>query len=457
MKHSILIRNLIPCILGVLTILVVLRLYGLERTSHLMQWNPTIRLYMIIGTILVCLLIALAVLFSISSCRKAVCVPSPVLAISLLIFISALISYLLFLCPALPRDQSPIVLGSPFEDQSLGYTIAYQSRRAEESHLFYSVGEPTFDREILLEGRRRVHRIELPQLDTGQMVYYKVGTEGKLRSFTTGKEYPLSIAISSDAHFGAKSADSSASWKILNQIYTSSRPYDLMVNIGDIVEYGQSGANYDMAIDTLSNISHTVPMVHVPGNHDLWFSGIWNWPRFFSARPDSDSKGLYGRIDLATDVHLIYLDLEWGIDLLEGKQEMWLTEQLSGIAREDLTIIFHHAFLYASSRTYDSVPWYDNRKMIDTLEPLYEAAGVDLVFSGHNHQFEHIERQQLDYLIVGTFGGKRDKDPIYLSADSVYLDLEHLGYASLVIEQDQYTVSFIDEDGNNLHEFTRSR
>lgn len=457
MRHGILLKNLIPIVLGSLSLLVIIRFYWLERTLHLMQWNPTIKGYLIIGTIIVCLLIVLSVIYSIMCLRRATPLSLPVLILSILIFTAAGVSYALFLSPALPRDQRPIVLCTPLEDRRIGYTIAYQSRKNEESRLLYSVGSPTLEHEIRLEGRRRVHRITLPELGEGVEVYYEVSTEGRMRSFTTGKGYPLAIAVSSDAHFGAGSADPSASWKILNQVYTAEKPFELMVNIGDIVEYGQSGRNYDRAIDALSNISHTVPMIHVPGNHDLWFSGIWNWPRFFSPTPESDSGGLYGRIDPRDDVHLLYLDLEWGIELFEGEQSQWLRKQLSSIPKEDLTIIFHHAFLYASSRTYDSIPWYDNRQMIDTLEPLYEASGVDLVFSGHNHQFEHIERETRDYLIVGSFGGKRDKDPLYLSEDSVYLDLDNLGYASLLIDEQQYTVSFIDQDGRILHDFTRSR
>jgi hypothetical protein len=93
--------------------------------------------------------------------------------------------------------------------------------------------------------------------------------------------------------------------------------------------------------------------------------------------------------------------------------------------------------------------------MISTFEDLFRTSGVDLVFSGHDHQMEHISADGIDYVIIGALGGKPDRQPTFISEGSQFLQFGTFGYARLSIEKQGFTVRFIDEYGNELYSFTR--
>ena len=61
-------------------------------------------------------------------------------------------------------------------------------------------------------------------------------------------------------------------------------------------------------------------------------------------------------------------------------------QQLASIPKDDWKIVVGHGFYYASGSITDGWKWYDNPETINKLTPLFEKYGVDMVFSGHDHQ-----------------------------------------------------------------------
>ena len=114
----------------------------------------------------------------------------------------------------------------------------------------------------------------------------------------------------------------------------------------------------------------------------------------------------------------------------------------------------NHAYYYSSSTEYDGIPWYDNQDMISTFQDLFFKYGVDLVFSGHNHQMEHINQNEVNYFIVGTMGGLLDLDPTYYTENSLFFDNTHFGFADLQFNNGNLTVSFRTPENIVLYEIT---
>ena len=61
---------------------------------------------------------------------------------------------------------------------------------------------------------------------------------------------------------------------------------------------------------------------------------------------------------------------------------------------------------------YCAGPMHGNSKSsLETLVPLYRRAGVRLVLSGHEHNFQHSRADGIDYFVTGGGGKVRTKPP----------------------------------------------
>ena len=83
------------------------------------------------------------------------------------------------------------------------------------------------------------------------------------------------------------------------------------------------------------------------------------------------------------------------------RQMAWLKEELA--SRDDWIIPYFHHPLYSSGRRHG--PHLDLRA---TLEPLFLASNVTVVFAGHEHFYERTKPQQgITHFIVGSGGQLR--------------------------------------------------
>ena len=303
----------------------------------------------------------------------------------------------------------------------------------------------------------RKHWFPLPELTPGETYYYQIDDqEPRAFSYFPGNE--LHIAIGSDTHIGTGHSNSSATQQILTNIAEAADPYDAFFDLGDRVEMGNDDAQWVSAIATFAPVTAHIPTGQVLGNHDGWFTGAELWKDHFAAplHQGGSSSPYYKKIELAPDVHLFLLNLEWGTETYTKQQQRWFEAELEAIPESDWILVLSHAFYFASSTEYDGLPWYDNTKMIETFHELFVKEGVDAVFSGHDHQFEHLSVDAVDYFIVGAMGGKRDKTPTYISAGSRFRDFLEFGYADLLFSEDHNTleVSFLNAEGSKIYSVT---
>lgn len=92
-------------------------------------------------------------------------------------------------------------------------------------------------------------------------------------------------------------------------------------------------------------------------------------------------------------------------DQLDPKQLAWLADALKN-AREDWKICYFHHPLYSDGGTHG--PSVELRVV---LEPLFVAAGVNVVFSGHDHIYERLAPQKgIAYFVSGSGGQLRKGD-----------------------------------------------
>jgi 3',5'-cyclic AMP phosphodiesterase CpdA len=86
-------------------------------------------------------------------------------------------------------------------------------------------------------------------------------------------------------------------------------------------------------------------------------------------------------------------------NIMDRKQLAWAETTLAGIAEPWKIAIFHHP-LYSNARRHGS-----NVQLRTLLEPLLARAGVNAVFSGHDHVYERIAPQKgVTYFVTGSSG-----------------------------------------------------
>ena len=79
-----------------------------------------------------------------------------------------------------------------------------------------------------------------------------------------------------------------------------------------------------------------------------------------------------------------------------------------------------------------------------------EKYGVDLHLSGHNHFFEFLEKDGVDYAIIGAMGGKLDEDLVYSSPYSKWLDNKNFGWLDMKVFKNNLELTVYKYDGTVL-------
>jgi len=290
--------------------------------------------------------------------------------------------------------------------------------------------------------------------------YWYILNDAKPVQFVTvpGKSQPLHFAVGSDAHFGAGTARNDLTGKMLQQIADPANNYRMFFFLGDLVEYGFNDAQWQKAIKALSATTSTIPARIVVGNHDTLFGGVNLYEDYMYPQAMELETGsrLWQRIDV-DNVHFLLLDLEWGTDSYTAEQAAWLEQQLSTIPAEDWRIVMDHSFYYASGGDWDLYPWYDDRGMIDKLVPLFEKYHIDLVFTGHNHMLELLQKNNVTYVVCGAFGGLPDPERSYTSPASIWYLPNQSAFMDVTVSQDTATLIFRDPDYKELKSLTISR
>lgn len=204
--------------------------------------------------------------------------------------------------------------------------------------------------------------------------------------FRTARETgPARFAVWGDSGDGSDSQ-----YTLAEEI--ASVPLELMLHVGDIAyEEGtleQFEDNYFRVYEPL--LPHFA-MFAVPGNHEYKTAGAAGYHEVF----DLPNTETYYSFNWG-DVHFVGLDTTQ----LNDFQLRWLQADLSRTDKPWRIAFMHHS-PYSSGKAHGSDG--DVRRK---LEPIFQKAGVQLVFSGHDHHYERsIEIDGIHYIVTGGGGG----------------------------------------------------
>jgi 3',5'-cyclic AMP phosphodiesterase CpdA len=212
----------------------------------------------------------------------------------------------------------------------------------------------------------------------------------------------------------------------------------IVFHTGDLVEDGlipDQWATFNEIISDLIKIAEFYPAL---GNHEnnspLYFDNfiLPNNERWYSVEKDN--------------LHFMVLDSNSDCSI-GSEQYLWLEDDLQNI-KENIKFfiaIFHHPPFSTGHHNEDE------KNLRQSIIPLFEQYGVDIVFNGHDHDYERSLYNNIYYIVTGGGGA-----PLYDQArTSPYsqLFIKAYHFCKLFIINNQLIIEVYDIDSNLIDRF----
>jgi 3',5'-cyclic AMP phosphodiesterase CpdA len=173
-------------------------------------------------------------------------------------------------------------------------------------------------------------------------------------------------------------------------------PFDLMLHTGDIVYGGATLSLYDSDFfGEYAEFLESLPVFPTSGNHDYEADSAGPYRQVFALPENGGPGGLERWYSFNWgDVHFVALDTEQ----VGAAQAGWLAQDL---AENELpwTVVYLHRPPYSSGDHGSST------RVRDAFSPLFEEYGVQVVFAGHDHDYERTRLiNGVTYVVTGGGG-----------------------------------------------------
>ncbi|MFA6451160.1 MAG: metallophosphoesterase family protein [bacterium] len=337
-------------------------------------------------------------------------------------------------------------------------TVAWETRIPAPSTVYYGkdaltnvVSDPT---PVLF------HKVVIKGLEP-QTVYKYMAVTSKLAA----PESTFKTAIRRDTPFKfVVWADDQSNPQIFEPLVDLmiERKPDIGISVGDEVGNGSEYQAWAREFFyPLRRLIINTPFFVAIGNHEYGGSSCGKpveWFEKYMALPDNPAQGYYYAVTYGNSRFIMLnQQAEAGCNSLNpaSKQFAWLLKEFESeeYKKADFHFMFFHKPPYSecwSGGYYDGEPG-----VRENIVPLIEKYKVDMVFSGHTHDYEHGQWPQPDgphYIITGGAGGGLD-DTQYKDWPQIqmYKFVHHFSFIS--IDGKKLTYSAIDSDNKLVDTF----
>jgi predicted phosphodiesterase len=247
----------------------------------------------------------------------------------------------------------------------------------------------------------RRHAVTLSALEPGATYYYRVEVDGsptigRFRTAPQGDGSRFAFAVIGDSGNGRKHQLAVA--RLLERL----KP-DLILHTGDVVYPSGEDRHYDRRFFVpYRRLLKGVPIFPTLGNHDVEKGDDAYLKNFHLPRNNPQNTERYYSFDWG-NVHFVALDSELYYEDDGGspeEQKAWLERDLATTCRP-WKIVFFHRPIYSSSNHGS------DEEIRGDLEPIFIRHRVNMVFNGHDHNYERtVPIEGVTYVVSGG-GGKR--------------------------------------------------
>ena len=258
------------------------------------------------------------------------------------------------------------------------------------------------------------HELRLTGLAPGTRYYYSVGTaSGALAGDATYTFVTAPVATPATSTrvwvLGDSGMPGTYAWAVRDAYaaWTGARGTDLWLMLGDNAYQTGTDAEFQAAVfDQYPVMLRQSVLWPTRGNHDFVYANTNDdYYDFFTMPSAAEAGGLVSGTEAYYafnwgNVHFVCLDSE-GTDRSPGSDMLtWLANDLAANTQPWVIAFWHHPPYTKGS--HDSDDDLDSggrmRDMRQNVVPILEAAGVDLVLTGHSHSYER------SFLIDGHYG-----------------------------------------------------
>ncbi|HEY5946141.1 MAG TPA: metallophosphoesterase [Kofleriaceae bacterium] len=233
--------------------------------------------------------------------------------------------------------------------------------------------------------------------------------------------------------FGDSGGGGSDQYALMEQMKTV--PFDLMIHTGDLAyDDGTIGQFEDNVFGVYEELFRNIPFFPASGNHE--YNTLQGAPfrEVFNLPGDSGEKWYsydWGRI------HFVALDTEADY----GTQAAWLDKDLAA-STAPWKIVYMHRPPYSSGQHGSDT------SLRNALAPIVEKHHVQLVLSGHDHDYERMTPQNgVQYVVTG--GGGRGTYNVSSSAFTAF-SLSVIHFVVVEVGTDELTLHAIDAKGKEF-------
>ena len=296
-----------------------------------------------------------------------------------------------------------------------------------------------------------VHQANLSDLTPDTRYQYQVFTNGA--NLTPGGTATLRSGKPADVtHFRlavlGDSGDGSQNQKDVATRLLQLQP-DLVVHTGDLV-YSQ--ATYDgfekKFFQVYKDLLTSTWLAPSMGNHDVSYQNGQSFVDVFVNPPNNGSnpaeRELYYSFDYG-NAHFTILNNYFGMTTVGSAQYTWLRNDLASSSQFWKFVVFHQP-PYASDSSQQP---HDNAKIVQVLVPLFEQYHVNMVLSGHWHNYERMKP-----LLHGQVSTIADGGVVYLVTGGGGAGLFGIGSGTLnprtAAKYSKYHVTLLDINGCSL-------
>ena len=269
-----------------------------------------------------------------------------------------------------------------------------------------------------------IHKAVMTGLAPATSYYYRVGgkdhwseTLGPFKTYDPNQSQ-VKFAVIADMDYGANS-DNTIS-RITELV--DAEEVDVVVHSGDIGYADGYEVHWDTFFNKIQPIASRVPYLVTPGNHEFWFNFAGYKERFFMPGDDNELSGngrnnnMYYSWEYG-NIHFAAMNSESAVDTPEFKQPMldWFERDLSRVDRAvtPFVIAHFHRPLYCSNDGQCTKTAEEPNILVKKAEELFNKYQVDMVFSGHVHDYERMSAIYKAEVVStpsdGTYGA-----PVYI-------------------------------------------
>lgn len=334
-------------------------------------------------------------------------------------------------------DDYPILLSEPVQilGANGGSFMRWVSEKAGMARLQLANGQW---HEIHAESG--VFTWSLDALDSGSFRLYQEGSYlGEFKFSAVKQNENVRLAVWGDAQGG---------WDTFRQIATKIQDHqpDLSVGLGDLVNNGSEYLVYPRFLQAVATMN--CPQLFLPGNHD--YDGFYEEMRAsaFEEYLLSENSTTYGFYRVGP-VGIITLDPNtfFPVGLPDDSaQKLWLDSIIN--SKEWTEIPWKIIAVHQPPFSQGWPDYHGEESLRSLLEPYFHLGLVDMVLSGHTHDYERLTQvysgHSVHFLILGGAGGSLEpigKDSTYPVMDKL-IKSHHYGIVDF--ENDVATLTVFD-------------